>query len=40
VSYVQDEEDVRRGIALIAEEVARAYGDIIPQRSSLQESSQ
>ncbi|RPH94324.1 MAG: valine--pyruvate transaminase [Lysobacterales bacterium] len=39
VSYVQDEESVRRGIGLIAEEVARAYGAIIPRRSGLQESS-
>ena len=39
VSYVQDEAAVRRGIGLIAEEVARAYGAIIPQRTAVQESS-
>ncbi len=40
VSYVQDEAAVRRGIGLIAEEVARAYGDNIPQRFAVQESSE
>jgi valine--pyruvate aminotransferase len=40
VSYVQDEEAVRNGIALIAEEAAKAYGDIMPRHHGQQELSE